>query len=506
MKFIVFSLSLVCVLSTSVYVSAEQLSLSDLIALGLRANTGLQIEQLEIEQSQLNMTIEQAVFDPEAFSVIAYEHRRSPYVLDSSSGRLLGRELVGSIGARKRFVTGLSATMSLSTERSSGQDASISLDPRYRSAFVFELSQPLLRNLGSDINQTAVKRAGYQLQQTELTYILKAQQLALEFEYALRQLALEFQIVRLQLESLQLADQLLHSNQIRFEQGLVPITEVQGAEAARAARRLLLSQAQQRRDLVFEQLNRQFDGQLPIDFDPLNVFSDESSSPDISLYKLESSVLAARMKRLDLQVSQLSLESTKRQQEYLHNQLKPQLDLRLQAGLNGLAGRSHLDTSYQGNWGDSVNSMSSADGYQWGAALEFSMPIGNRSAQSRFRQSQLQVRQQRYRLADLDSQLQTEVKQQLVQLQHAGEQLGIAADFERLALIALEQEQRRLDEGLSDTFRLVSFQENMISAKIDRLKAVVQYRLAQAEMAFVRGEIFDRYGIYMENTREDFQP
>ncbi|MBW6509753.1 MAG: TolC family protein [Desulfuromonadales bacterium] len=478
-------------------------SLNELIILGLRTNTQLQIDQVEIDKAQQAIVIEQAAFDPEAFTLVGYEQQKAPFVTDQFSGRMTTRQYQGTIGLRQRFSSGMTASARLLTERFSGFDASSTLDPRYRSAFVIELNQPLLRNYGQIANQTAIDRAGYQLQQTELGFLLHAQQLALQLEYALRQLALQYQIMALRNEALVLAEGLLDVNHRRFEEGLVAITEIQGAEATLAERRLLLAQARQQHDLLFEQLNRQLDGQLPAGFNPTPLFADE---PEPSAFSDQYEILleTARVKRLDRQIAQLSLASRQRQLDFFNQQLKPQLDLRLQAGLNGLAGRQQADTPYRGNWEDSFAGMSSADGYQWGVALEFSVPLGNRAAQSRQRQSQMSVQQQRYQLSDLDMDTQTQIRERIVELNHTQEQQAISAEFERLATIALEQEQRRLDEGLSDTHRLVAFQDNMISARITRLQAFTAHHLAYANLAFVVGEIFDRYQIYPAADGEGF--
>ncbi|HMB15802.1 MAG TPA: hypothetical protein VKN62_05750, partial [Pelovirga sp.] len=113
-------------------------SLNELIILGLRVNTQLQIDQLEIDKAQQAIVIEQAAFDPEAFTLIEHEHGKVPFVNDEFSSRTTTRQYQGSIGLRRRFTTGMTASARLLTERFSGFDASSTLDPRYRSSFVLE--------------------------------------------------------------------------------------------------------------------------------------------------------------------------------------------------------------------------------------------------------------------------------------------------------------------------------------------------------------------------------
>lgn len=502
--FVQLLILILIVLCAPVLSWSAQLSLSDVIVLGLRTNTQLQIEGLNIDKARHAIIIEEAAFDPRAFSILGYDQNKSPFAGENFSGRLSTREYQGSIGLRKDFTTGLRASVALTTERFSGHSTTGTLDPSYRSALVLELVQPLLRDFGTKANKAALDSAGYQLQQTELGYLLAAQHLAIQLEYGLRELVLSHWILQLRQDSLDLADDLLRNNHLRFEQGIVPITEIQEAESAQASRRLLLVQARQSRDRLFIEINRQLNNQLPEDFDPVGIFSQDDIDP-YAVNTFDSLLTTARSKRLDLQISRLSLALQQRQRDAMRQQLKPQLDLRLQAGLNGLAGRQDADTAYSGTWSDSFSSLSSADGHQWGVAIEFSLPLGNRQAQSRFHQSRIATQQQGYELVDLDLQVQTEIKDALIRYQQASEQLDIATDVANLAAISLDQEQRRLAEGLSDTFRLLIFQENMIRAQIDRLQALVAYHSAQATVAFVTGEIFERYNIRLADDGEGFR-
>lgn len=481
-------------------------TLNELIVLGLTTNLGLRIDQLQVEADVQAVIIEDAAFDSELYSLAGYSNRTTPYVTQMDSGRLTAQEVSAEIGIRQRFTTGLSGSLSLRSTRTSDVDQFSSLDPSYQNTLMLELDQPLLRRRGSDINTTALQRSRYQLQQAELTYLLQAQTLALQLESAVRSLAGQEQTVDLRKQALELADQLLRANQARFDEGLVPITEVQEAQAARAARQLRYAEARQQQDLQLAQLRRHLNRQLPADFAAESlIFNRQSDLPySTADHDIATSLAVARHNRLDLEISRLAVKSSQVQQGYLENQLQPQLDLQLQAGISGLSGRdsSNPNHAYRGGVTDSFGSMAQADGHHWGAGLEFSIPIGNREARSRLFQSQAVTRQQQYRLADLDVQLEFEVEEQVINLEHSARQLTIADEFERLATIALEQEQRRVEAGLSDTFRLLSFQDNMIDARIDRLQAATRYQLALAQLAYVRGEILERYNINLPGQTE----
>ncbi len=470
----------------------DQRGIRELIKLGIEKNIGLQIEQLNIPISDTEIIQEEAVFDPEAFAATSYSESKSPLAIasflstfDNSDEDRLG----GEVGLSKNFQSGASASLSLGSERVSDNNITEGLDPRYRTLLLLDLSQPLLRGYGQEVNTTNLQLARNQRQQEALSYLFAAQSVALQVERVSRQLAGQAEVVGLQQEGVDLAEELFKANQRKFDAGVIPISEVQEAETALALRELRLSVAIQQRDQFLEDLNRLLDHALEQNFNASSLFQEPAKPlrldlPDDSLLYEE-----ARKNRPDLQISQVVIENSALRKEFSANQLKPQLDLRLQAGLNGLSGdkRSGSSSKYSGGWSDSFASTIDQDGHQWSAGLEFSFPLGNRSAKSRYLQAGLIQKQSKYQQRDLESALKTELKLQRLNLVSSIEQVAISERATGLAIKTVDQEQRRMEEGLSDTFRLLFFQNAMIDAKIDRIFSLVQYQLAVAQMNFARG-------------------
>ena len=507
--FIITAAIVLCCIQATTALAAQSnpQSIRALIALGLKTNLGLQIDRVEVEKGTEAIQIETAVFDSTLFAVAGYDRSSTPYESSfSSSSQMNSEKLSAQVGVGKRFQGGLTTSLSLDSNWVSDNDSSHSLDPRYRTALFLDLNQPLLRNLGSSINTTRLQISRNQQRQVSLEYLLQAQHLTLQLEAVARRLAAKAEIVQLRQRALDLADDLYSANKKRFSAGVIPVTEVQEAETALEARHLNLSLAIQDRDLLLEDLNRHLNHSLSKEFEP-EVLVDYK--PKIELIKFPAFnqlFELAQHKRLELKINGYAVKSSSLQQDYLHNQLKPQLDLNFQVGVNGLSGEERKPTftsQYSGDWYDSFGSMSEADGYQWRAGLEFSMPLGNRSAKSRYRQSELQLKQDHYRQQDLQAVIENDLLQQQVNIFHAKEQLRITKRFESLAETTLQQEQRRLEEGLSDTFRMIIFQQKMIEAKIDRINAITRYHLAIAQMQFATGQVFERHNIILTiNTEE----
>ena len=482
-------------------------SMRDLIVLGLETNLGLQIEMINISHGIEAIEIENSAFDSEFFAQAGYDRSSTPY--DSSLSSLVtsnSEQYSGQVGISKHFTTGLTTSLALNSTRVSDNDYSNNLDTNYRATLLVDLNQPLLRDLGTSINTTNLEIARNHQRQVSLTSLLQAQNLILQLESAARQIAGETEITLLRQEALELAYDLYLDNRKRFSAGAIPISEVQEAETAQAGRELSLSLSKQSRDLLIEELNRQLNYSLNENFKPAKIVHFELSAAVIKYPELPQLFESARLKRLEFKIHDYTLKNSSLQQNYLRNQLKPQLDFNFQAGINGLSGDARDTTSasrYSGSWLNSFGSMSDADGYQWGAGLKFSLPLGNRAAKSRYRQSKLQLKQEHYRQQDLEAALKNDLLQQQLNVSHALEQLRITEHFSALARTTLRQEQRRLEEGLSDTFRMISFQSKMIEAKIDRVNALTRYQLAIAQMEFARGNIFERHGIILTNNNEE---
>ncbi len=496
---------LCCSLSTA---TAEELNMNDLIILGLKNNLGLQIEKLQRQQTEAGITTEEAAFDSQLFSSLDIEQSSTPYEGTGFSGEYESDTLQFQAGANKRFFSGLVATTSLISKKTDDDDLSNDLNPRYQTFLQLELTQPLLKGYGRTVNQTGITLAKGQAEQTSLSYLLQAQTLMLQLETMVLQLYADYRISELQRLALQLADDLFDANRKRYSSGLAPITEVQEAETAQADRRLQLSLALQQQELLRQSLNRLLGSPLPGDFNPMSLQLSAPQRPNDTAGISEAELDSVVARRLDAQMVKIGLKMTGVQKSLYVNQLRPQLDLSLRAGVNGLSGTDRgtvPGSAYSGSWSDSLTSMTSADGVQWGAGLTFSLPLGNRAAKARLLQADLEERKQRTQVEDIRLQIEDELNQQQINLARSYEQLQLARDFEAIAEKSLYQEERKLEEGLSDTFRMISFQNKMISAKVNRINAATQYQVAVARMAFLRGEIFERHDIHLTANNQELE-
>lgn len=501
--------ALLFLLPCSSYAAAHQppRTLVELISLGLKTNLNLRVQLADVAQSRQATIIQQALFDPVFFADTRYEISDTAYESAYSSAIDSQADTIsGQAGFSRLFNTGLNAQLSLNSYRQENEDLSLDLDPHQRSSLRLDLNQPLLRGCGRKVNTTALTIAGNDERRQALAYLLQAQQLVLQLETAIWNLAAGAETTALRIKAEHLADQLYQDNQRRYRLGVIPITELQEAQTAKAERRLKLSLAQQNYDLLLEDLNRQLNFALPTTTDPAHLVQLGQTANQTDELDLEAEFTAAENKRLEFKISGFAMENSRLRENYQLNQLKPQLDLRLTAALSGLSGTDRgqrSGTAYAGNWLDSFAGLARSDGFDWAAGLSFSLPLGQREAKAQLQQTRLQLRQEQWRRQDLEAAIRLELKAQLISLQRSREQLGIAQQFVQLAQTALAQEQRRLEEGLSDSFRLITFQNKLIDAEIGKVEALTNVHIAQARMDYYRGNIFQRHGIVLTLEAEE---
>ena len=73
--------------------------------------------------------------------------------------------------------------------------------------------------------------------------------------------------------------------------------------------------------------------------------------------------------------------------------------------------------------------------------------------------------------------------------------LEVARRTSALAQTTLDQETRRLQEGLSDTFRLLIIQNSLVTAKVSEIAALADYQQAWANLYQAMGENLKHYDI-----------
>jgi outer membrane protein TolC len=290
-----------------------------------------------------------------------------------------------------------------------------------------------------------------------------------------------------------LAAELLDANQRKMEAGLIPISEVNQANTALAGREEALIVSQQLLEVAMNGLRDLVEhdkvGLIPDrpDLDPLIL-------PRFDPPQHDEAMAVALESRPDLNQAKLELEASRVELVFAKNKQLPRLDLQASLNVNGLAGDDSAGV-WQGNMGDAFDGASNGDGMDWSVGLQFKYPLGNRAAKAQMRAAEAGQSQALYSYRRLETAAETEIKNALVIIGRGQARLTVSERFVSLAETTLEQENRRMQEGLSDSFRLLSFQDALIEAKIRRVTAQADYRKGLALLYRAMGQNLEHYDI-----------
>jgi outer membrane protein TolC len=191
---------------------------------------------------------------------------------------------------------------------------------------------------------------------------------------------------------------------------------------------------------------------------------------------LENALKTALSKRSDLLIKKKELESRNIETKYNENQILPTLDLVTSLGLNGLSGDSGTGaTKKEGGYDTALSKAFSTDYRLWQFGINLSYPLGNRAAKSRLAAKRLEVAQLLLDIKDLERKIVVEVREAHRQIQTDIKRVQASRVAQKLAEEKLSAEEKKFEVGLSTSFNVLEFQEDLAEQQSKAIKAIIDY-------------------------------
>jgi outer membrane protein TolC len=177
-------------------------------------------------------------------------------------------------------------------------------------------------------------------------------------------------------------------------------------------------------------------------------------------------------RRLDIEAAEVDLQRAR-------SQRLPQLDLELSSSSIG------FDT-------DPSDAFDKASGWDFpssSAGFNFSLPLWNRSARNAESAARVALRQALVLFDRLELDLLAEVRTAVNEVDRQREAVDAAVKSRTLAQRQLEAEETRQQVGLSTTFQVLEFQEDLARAQSAEVSARAAYAKAVARLGFAEGRL-----------------
>ena len=384
----------------------------------------------------------------------------------------------------QKLATGADYQFGFTNNRNKTNSKTAGLNPSYSSEFQLGLTQPLLKNFGIDLNKRNIHIANNEVDISDYEFKTKAIDVVSDVENTYWDFVFSLRDLKVKQKSLERAKDLQRRVKAQVLVGIMAPIETLQAESEVASREEFLLTAQD----VIEDNQDKLKNILNIDFSSPEGLSPiyPSSQADVLMedFNFNEIVKMALANRPDYLAKKKDLENKDILVKYQENQIYPSVDLVGSLGINGLSGEAITITSgtfqgkssYGGNYGNSLSDALSTKYYNWEFGVKFSYPLGNRSAKSKLSASRLEKAQSILSIKGLEKKIILEVRESARQLKTDSKRIKAANVAKKLADEKLKAEEKKFEVGLSTSFNVLKFQEDLAEAQSNEIKTIIDYK------------------------------
>lgn len=321
--------------------SRRELTFADALATALAHNGDLYVAEAEIEIAADDIASARSVFDRRL--IASARVGRNDELGSPIRFALTDDIATASVGIAGRLNAGTNYTLSFNTTFEKYQSAFTSIyNPAFTNTLTLSVTQPLMRNAGRAANQQPIVVASLRRDLTEQQLRVRLEQVVGAVEVAYWSLAFAHYEVKARQASLKLAEQQVVESKRLVRIGTISDLDVVEAEAGVGRVRRDIIIAEQQVALAEGELRRVIVGDPTWPADEVLVAVDDPKIQPVSMSVAEHIELA-RKNRPDVIAARAQIGAENAALVATDQELKPQLDLIVSAGLVGFAGT--LDTS-----------------------------------------------------------------------------------------------------------------------------------------------------------------
>jgi len=485
-----------------------RLTLDESIGLALRNNPDYLVALLQARAASEGVPEAVGAFDPTVSVQATYGEARPPFFSSNPfSGLPPGLQtasstsLTVSTAIEKRFLLGTTVrvTWDESRRRTENQFA---LNPSYTPALGVEVTQPLLRGFGIDVNEAGIVLAELDALSNEAAYAQTLMDAVLAVEQAYWSVVQAEEDLRAQERSLSSALKFLEDQRTREEAGAAAPLDIVVAQAGVASRREGVIRAENALEATRDQLLRLV--RPSSDPEKWNVFVvpvDRPTIVDPPEAAVGRALAQARERRPDYYQAQLAIDSARRTLLLRENEALPALDAIATFREEGLGGQHH----------NAWTALASGRFYSWTAGVRLSLPLFLRSERARARSARLALEQAEAQLEALDATVILEIRSALRDVHTAEARIEATRDSRILTARRLDASRTQVELGTAVPRDVLDDLADLALAESAEITARINYRLAITRLEQVQGVLLDRWldvldpGVRRALERESYQ-
>lgn len=482
------------------------LTLKECIASALANNLDLSIEAFNPDINDASISASKEQFMPE-FSLSYFNQKQTilggwgvegtsyPYKFDSYSFDLT-----------QKVITGGSATLSFTNSMIDTGRAFQVINPSYNSEFRLRLAQPLLKGFGPKANRYNTVQAINQKDISVSALKAKLIQTIYDVEQAYWNLYSAIENLKVQESSLEQSREILRRNREAARVGAKSAVEVLNSEVEVARNEDYV--VSYRMQVEQDEANLKKILNLPSEAAISARSLIPSDKPVIEKKQItyEEALQAALEQRPEIVQAERQLESNANDISYNKNQLLPQLDLMFNMWSPGQSGIKYLyqDNNpftgilvgkVEGSRVDALNEALKTTYKNWSVNLTLNVPLGNFFSRATLTRAKIEQKQSLTQLEKQKQFIAYEVAQAIKELQNSERKIKTSEASRELQEKRLAAEMQRYQLGLGTIEWLLSYQSQLTNAKIQEIQALIDYKMAVANLERVMGTTLKSKGL-----------
>lgn len=467
--------------------------MKDVIERVLKNNISISVQSYNSKINEQSIYEQEAVFDPTVdfeFTVGEETRQRASTLADSKTRN---QDYDWDLSLAQKFVTGGDYELSMDNNKNRSSSSFTSLNPTYSTDLALTVTQPLLKNFGIDLNKREIVIAKNDQKISDHQFTEKVIDTIAEAENFYWDLVFSIEDLKVKETSLQRARDLEKQVKAQVDVGTLAELEILQAKSEVASRDEQLLNAQNliedNEDNLKNILNFSFDSEeglktiIPSD-SPLFKPGSENS--------LNGALKNALSNRPDLLSKKKDLENRNIEVKYNENQIFPSLDLVGSLGLNGLSGES---STAKGGYDNALSDTFSTKFRLWEFGINLSYPLGNRAAKSRLTAKRLEVAQLLLDIKELEKNIVVEVREAHRQIETDIKRVHATKVARKFAEEKLNAEEKKFKVGLSTSFNVLEFQEDLAEEQSKEIKAIIDYNKSLNRLNQVMAQTLESHNI-----------
>jgi HAE1 family hydrophobic/amphiphilic exporter-1 len=499
----------------------KPLSLKEAITLALENNKDIEVTRQNVRIAEFDLQSARGFYEPRFSGQTYYERATSPNVsIFSNNATTTNNSIVGNAGltgAVERFGTQYNATVS--NQRLTTNNPISILSPQNNTSFNLSVTQPLLRGRSFDqprrlieISKRNLSLTDTQFRQRSIEVITNVQRAYWDLVYSLRNLQVQRDGVR------DAKEQLAHNRRLVEEGQLAPIdivaAETQVANIEQGVYEALESVGRAENTLK----NLIAPGKdAPIWRE--SIVPTDSVDLEAPRTNLTEALTLALENRPEIEINNVQRDINELDQRFFREQTKPQIDLTASYTTSGVGGAQNPNFSnplgniacnsqtqtpeeyqacvrrqqQQAELVDNLTGSSISDVFAnryptFRAGVTFNLPLfGDKTAKANLGRSRVQSQQITTQREQLEQSIQVDVRNALQSIRTAEARLRAAAISRENSQKQYESEQRKLDAGQTDVYKVLERQTALIAARSNELRAQTELNKAIADLQRATG-------------------